>query len=93
MSQQNQIFIGNLSFNTEERDLEDSFAKFGNIIAVKIPTDRESGRKRGFGFITFDTAEAANEALSMDGKELNGRAIRVNIAQGKKESRSRSSSY
>ena len=86
MSQQNQLFIGNLSFKVDEGDLQTHFEKFGNITDIKIPTDRETGRKRGFAFITFDSAETGNEALSMDEKEIDGRAVRVNIAQGKKES-------
>jgi len=85
MTQQNQLFVGNLSFKVDENELQSHFEKFGEITIVKIPTDRDTGRKRGFAFITFENAEAANEALSMDGKELDGRAIRVNIAQGKKE--------
>ena len=84
MSQQNQIFIGNLPFSLGEDDLQSHFEQFGNISDIKIPTDRDSGRKRGFAFITFDSADSAKEALSMDGKEIDGRAIRVNEAQGKK---------
>ena len=89
MSQQNQLFIGNLSFNTDEKGLEENFQQFGTITEVKIPTDRESGRKRGFGFITFESADAANQALSMNGKEIDGRPVRVNIAEGRKDSRGR----
>ena len=85
MSQQNQLFIGNLAFSVDENGLKESFEKFGNITDVKIPTDRETGRKRGFAFITFDSAESAKEALTMDGQEISGRAVRVNLAQGKKE--------
>ena len=88
MSQQkNQIYIGNLSFSTEENDLEQNFKKYGDIIEIKIPTDRETGRKRGFAFITFSSSSEANSALVMHDKELDGRKIRVNIAQGKKEFR------
>lgn len=87
MSQQNQLFVGNMSFNTEESDLEQHFGQFGKITEIKIPKDRESGRKRGFAFITFDSQSSAEAALSMNGKELDGREIRVNIAEGKKDSR------
>ena len=82
---QNKIFVGNLSFKTDEQELQAVFGKFGEITEIKIPTDRESGRARGFAFITFESQQAAQEALTMDGKELNERAIRVNMATDKKE--------
>ena len=75
------IFLDYLVINNNKIKL------VSNMSEIKIPTDRETGRKRGFGFITFEEPKSAQEALSMDGKELGGRNIRVNIAQGKKESR------
>lgn len=82
---QNQLFIGNLAFSTTKEDLESAFAAYGAIVEVKIPTDRYTGRVRGFAFVTFENAQAAEKALALDGKELNGRAIRVNVAEAKKE--------
>lgn len=82
---QNQLFIGNLAFSTTKEDLENAFSVYGPIIEVKIPTDRYTGRVRGFAFVTFENAQAAEKALALDGKDLNGRAIRVNVAQDKKE--------
>ncbi len=82
---QNQLFIGNLAFSTTKEDLEGAFSVYGPIIEVKIPTDRYTGRVRGFAFVTFENQQSAEKALALDGKELNGRPIRVNVAQEKKE--------
>ncbi len=82
---QNQLFIGNLAFSTTKEDLEGAFSVYGQIIEVKIPTDRYTGRVRGFAFVTFENQQSAEKALALDGKELNGRPIRVNVAQEKKE--------
>ena len=84
MAQQNKIYVGNLAFSIEEKGLEESFEQFGTVSEIYIPTDRETGKKRGFAFLTFESQESAEKALSMDGKELEGRAIRVNIAQDKR---------
>ncbi len=83
---QNKIFVGNLSFNTDVQDLKEVFDKFGEMSEIKIPTDRETGRARGFAFITFETQQAAENALAADGKEISGRAIRVSMATEKKDS-------
>lgn len=82
---QNQLFIGNLAFSTTKEDLEGAFSVYGPIVEVKIPTDRYTGRVRGFAFVTFENQQSAEKALALDGKELNGRPIRVNVAQEKKE--------
>jgi len=80
----NQLFIGNLAFSTTKEDLEGAFSPYGSIIEVKIPTDRYTGRVRGFAFVTFESAQDAEKALALDGKDLNGRPIRVNVAEEKK---------
>lgn len=78
----NKIFIGGLSWNTNEEGLANHFSKFGNLEEVKIITDRETGRSRGFGFITFEEGDAASQAINeMDGVELDGRNIRVSLAE------------
>lgn len=81
---QNQLFVGNLAFSTTKEELESVFSQFGHITEVKIPIDRDTGRVRGFAFVTFETQEQAEAALKMDGTDLNGRPIRVNVAQEKK---------
>ena len=78
--QQNKLFVGNLPFNANENDLQIAFEEFGEIDEIRVIIDRETGRSRGFAFVTFAEKEAADAALSLDGKELNGRNMRVNFA-------------
>ncbi len=81
------IFVGSLSWNTNEDGLVNHFSKFGNIEEVKVITDRETGRSRGFGFITFSEPDAADNAVSeMDGTEIDGRNVKVNIAEDRRRS-------
>jgi cold-inducible RNA-binding protein len=76
------LFVGNLSFNTTDDGLMAAFSPFGNVISAKIITDRDSGRSRGFGFVQFEDAGTADEAMGvMNGTELDGREIRVDMAQ------------
>ena len=79
------IFVGNLSFEATEQDLRDLFSgEDRNVESVSIVMDRESGRSRGFGFVEMATAsEAAAAITAFDGKELHGRALRVNEAHDK----------
>ncbi len=78
------LYIGNLSFNTSEAELRDAFGAFGSLTDVYIAMDRETGRPRGFAFVTFSTAEEAKLAIEkMNGAEVGGRALRVNEAQPK----------
>jgi cold-inducible RNA-binding protein len=60
----NKLFVGNLSFDTTENDLQDTFAAHGSVLETKLMTDRETGRARGFGFVTMSTAEEAQKAIS-----------------------------
>ena len=79
------LFVGSLSWNTDDRGLHEAFAPFGEITEAKVITDRDSGRSRGFGFVTFEDDEAADKAISaMNDTELDGRPIRVNVAQDKR---------
>jgi cold-inducible RNA-binding protein len=79
------LFAGGLSWNTNDESLRQAFEQFGEITEAKVITDRDTGRSRGFGFITFVNGEDADRAVSeMDGTELDGRTIRVNEAQAKK---------
>lgn len=79
------IFLGGLSWNTTDDSLREVVERFGSVDDVRIITDRETGRSRGFGFVTFSDAEAAQTAIAeLDGSELDGRTIRVNEAEDKR---------
>ncbi|MEM1085203.1 MAG: RNA-binding protein [Verrucomicrobiota bacterium] len=76
------MYIGNLSFDTTSQDLESLFSEYGGVTDVHIPTDRESGRPRGFAFVTMDSKEAMNAVIeAFDGKEIGGRQVKVNEAR------------
>ena len=76
------LFVGNLDFKVTENDLQDAFAPFGTVVEANLVTDRTSGRPRGFAFVTMSTPEEAQKAIdSMNGKDLGGRALNVNIAR------------
>ncbi|MEZ4287739.1 MAG: RNA-binding protein [Polyangiales bacterium] len=76
------LFCGGLAWATTSDGLRDAFERFGNVVEAKVVSDRETGRSRGFGFVTFDSAEQAENARSeMDGASLDGRSIRVDVAQ------------
>ncbi|MCZ7681332.1 MAG: RNA-binding protein [Sandaracinaceae bacterium] len=78
----NKLFVGSLSWNTDDQGLYDAFARFGEIREAKVVTDRDSGRSRGFGFVTFTDASAAQKAQQeMNGAELDGRTLNVDVAQ------------
>ena len=78
------IYVGNLSFSTTEESLNDTFAQYGEVISAVIVTDRYTGRSRGFGFVEMEEDNAADAAISaLDGKELDGRNLRVNVANSK----------
>lgn len=75
------VFVGNLSFDTTREEIEALFAPLGEIADIAIPTDRDSGRPRGFAFVTYASAEHATQAIQqLDGRELGGRNLRVNEA-------------
>jgi len=75
------VFVGNLSFETTREELEALFAPLGEIAEIVIPTDRDSGRPRGFAFVTYASSEHAAQAIQqLDGRELGGRNLRVNEA-------------
>ncbi|KAF8646319.1 hypothetical protein HU200_065895 [Digitaria exilis] len=75
------LFVGGLSYGTDDQSLRESFSNYGQVIEARVIMDRESGRSRGFGFVTFTSSEEASAAITaMDGQELHGRSIRVNHA-------------
>lgn len=82
------VFVGGLSWDTSEESLSQHFGQAGDIVEAKIIQDRESGRSRGFGFVTFESEDSAGNAVEMfDGKELDGRTIKVDFAEDKPRER------
>ena len=82
------IFIGNLSWDTEEEDLKDLFNTYGEVIKCTIPLERDSGRKRGFGFVEMNSESSEKTAIDdLQDVEWMGREIRVNKAEQKNRSR------
>ena len=76
------LFVGGLSWGTDEEGLRGAFERFGAMDEVKVITDRDTGRSRGFGFVTFTNGEDAEKAVAeMDGSQLDGRRITVNDAR------------
>ncbi len=78
---QNKIFVGSLPWSVTSEALREMFAQYGEITDAVVISDRETGRSKGFGFATFANAESAKAALEMDGKEVEGRTIVVNMAK------------
>jgi len=80
------LFVGNLSYNTTENDLQDAFAAHGTVVEAILMMDRMSGRSRGFGFVTMGTPEEAQKAIeAMNGSQMDGRPLTVNIARPREE--------
>ncbi|KAH7550756.1 hypothetical protein ACOSP7_023691 [Xanthoceras sorbifolium] len=75
------LFVGGLSYNTDDQSLREAFGKYGYVAEARVILDRETGRSRGFGFITYSSAEEASSAIqALDGQDLHGRRVRVNYA-------------
>ena len=82
----NKLFVGNLSFNTTENDLQDLFAAHGTVTEANLMMDRSTGRPRGFAFVTMGTPEEAQKAVeALNGHSVDGRALTVNIARPREE--------
>ncbi len=78
----NKLFVGGLSWDTNDGGLRAAFERFGQVTEAKVITDRDTGRSRGFGFVSYTDASAARTAMEeMNGAELDGRNLRVNEAQ------------
>jgi len=78
----NKLYVGNLSYEVTENDLNDAFAAHGTVTEATLMMDRTSGRSRGFGFVTMSTEEEAQKAIAaLNGTELKGRALTVNVAR------------
>src|SRR5262252_273623 len=80
------LFVGNLDFKVTENELQNAFAAHGTVVEASLVTDRETGRPRGFGFVTMSSPEEAQKAIdALNGKELGGRALNVNLARPREE--------
>lgn len=79
--EKNKLFVGSLPWSITSDTLRELFAQYGEITEAMVITDRDSGRSKGFGFVTFASEESAQKALEMDGKEIEGRKIVVNVAK------------
>jgi cold-inducible RNA-binding protein len=82
----NKLFVGNLSFDITEKDLQDAFAAHGTVTETNLMMDRTTGRPRGFGFVTMSSPEEAQKAIAaLNGSQLGGRALTVNVAKPREE--------
>ncbi len=80
------LYVGNLSYDTTEEELQELFSQAGSVTSVALPTDRETGRPRGFGFVEMATEEEARKAISMfNGQTLRERQIKVNESRPREE--------
>ncbi len=80
------LYVGNLSFNTSAQDLETTFGAFGTVQSANLIEDRDTGRSRGFGFVEMSSADEAQAAIaSLDGKEMDGRSLKVNEAKPRED--------
>ena len=86
--EKNKIFVGSLPWSINNDSLKELFSQYGEVTEAVVIMDRETQRSKGFGFVTFSTPESAQKALEMSGKEVEGRAIVVNIAKPREERRS-----
>lgn len=84
----NKMFVGNIPWGVDDMTLERMFSEHGKVLEAKIVFDRESGRSRGFGFVTMSSASEVNEAINkMDGADVEGRSLRVNLAAARPAAR------
>lgn len=80
------LYVGNLAFSTTDVELKEAFSAFGEVSSASVISDRETGRSKGFGFVEFKSDDEAKAAISgLDGKQLGGRAIKVNEARPKED--------
>lgn len=78
--QQNKLYVGNFPYSVDEEQLRSMFGSYGEITDVALIKDRETGRSKGFAFVTFATQQAAEKALEMNGRDIGGRPLKVNMA-------------
>jgi RNA recognition motif-containing protein len=78
----NKLYVGNLSYTTGDEDLRRAFGEFGTLVSVAVVTDRMTGQPRGFGFVEYERPDDAQKAIdSLNGQQLDGRALSVNVAR------------
>lgn len=77
---QNKLYVGNFPYTVDEGQLRSLFSEYGDITEIAMIMDRETGRPKGFAFITFATQQAAEKALERNGRDLGGRPLKVNVA-------------
>ncbi|NEO28007.1 MAG: RNA-binding protein [Kamptonema sp. SIO4C4] len=88
------IYVGNLSYEVNEQELNEVFADYGSVRRVHLPTDRETGRVRGFGFVELENATEEEAAIAdLDGAEWYGRTLKVNTARPREKSGSAKRSF
>ena len=79
---QNKLFVGSLSYSLTDQELEELFTEFGTVTSAKVITDRDSGQSKGFGFVEMGDEEQAKKAIAaLNGKEVGGRRLTVNVAK------------
>jgi len=84
------IYVGNLSYSMSEEELREAFGAFGAVLSVKILMDRETGRSRGFGFVDMPNQNEAETAIAqLNGKDVGGRALRINEARPREQQQQR----
>ncbi len=77
------IYVGNLPYSAETSEIEELFAQHGEVLRCSLPTDRETGRARGFGFVKMSDGDARNAIAALDGTDFDGRSMRVNEARAR----------
>jgi len=88
------LFVGNISWDLDENSLRSEFERFGSVEECNVIYDRETGRSRGFGFVTFEDQDGGQKAIQeLDGRELAGRALKVNEAHARPEKRQRTNRW
>ncbi|MDA7822256.1 RNA-binding protein [Opitutales bacterium] len=89
-----EIYVGNLPWSASDQDLTDAFSEFGNVERASIIVERPSGRSKGFGFVTMNDAEEGNRAIeAMNGKDMQGRPLKVNEARPKEDRPAKNSDW
>ena len=83
------IYVGNLPFTSTEEEVRELFSAHGNVQSVKLITDRDTGRPRGFGFVEMDGGDAATAIAALNGQDFGGRSLRINEARQRTERRPR----